>query len=124
MPYGGKKEFDMAMIFCSECGAKMSSMAVSCPKCGNPNNTLTKSVNGLYNGNKSIVVYLVLCWFFGIVGAHRYYAGKTGSAIAMTILTITIFGIVITTVWTLVDLIVGFCNLETPKNIFEIKNNK
>ena len=105
----------MAMIFCSECGKKMSDKADKCSACGCPNKTIGK----LFRGKKSIGVYLVLCWFFGVVGAHRYYAGKTGSAVAMTILTITLFGIFITAIWALVDLIVGFCNLDSPENIFD-----
>ncbi len=40
-----------------------------------------------------------LLWFFlGGIGGHRYYLGKTGSAIAMT-LTLGLLG-----VWTLIDL--------------------
>ena len=108
----------MAMMFCCECGKKISDKADKCPHCGCPNRTLGKSINGLYKGNKSIAVYLLLAWFLGIVGAHRYYAGKTGSAIVMTVLTITIVGILITSVWALVDLIIGFCNIGTPEKIF------
>lgn len=107
------------MIFCTECGKKMSDKATKCPNCGCPNMTLTKSINSLYNGEKSMVVYLILCWFLGIFGAHRYYAGKIGSAITMTILTITIIGLFVTGIWALVDLIIGFCNLSTPEKIFQ-----
>jgi len=109
----------MAMKYCSECGKKISDKAAACPSCGCPNKSLAKNINNLYKGDKSIAVYLLLCWFLGIIGAHRYYAGKTGSAIAMTVLTITIIGMFITAVWTLVDLIVGFCNINTPEKIFE-----
>lgn len=107
------------MKYCTECGKRISDQAAACPGCGYPNKSLSKNINRLYNGDKSIAVYLVLCWFLGIVGAHRYYAGKTGSAITMTILTITIIGILITSIWTLVDLIVGFCNISTPEKIFK-----
>lgn len=109
----------MAMIYCTECGKKMSDRATKCPSCGCPNMTLTKSINGLYKGEKSMVVYLLLCWFLGFMGAHRYYAGKIGSAVAMTILTITIIGLFVTGIWALIDLIVGFCNLSTPEKIFQ-----
>ena len=112
------KDFNMAMIFCTECGKKMSSQAITCPHCGCPNKTLGKSINGLYKGKKSIVVYLLLCWFLGIIGAHRYYAGKYGTAILMTVLTITFVGMFITCIWALIDLIVGFCCLGTPEKIF------
>lgn len=38
----------MALIKCSECGAEISSLAVSCPKCGNPMNLTEKKrvING------------------------------------------------------------------------------
>ena len=68
----------MAMIFCKECGKKHSSEAVSCPHCGytefvkKTGNTLGPAYKGKY-----IWLYLVLCWFLGIFGAHRFYSGKT-----------------------------------------------
>ena len=109
----------MAMKFCTECGKKISDQARTCPACGCPNKSLMKNINSLYNGDKSIVVYLVLCWFLGIIGAHRYYAGKIGSAIVMTLLTISIIGIIITSIWTIVDLIIGFCHIGSPEKIFD-----
>ena len=41
----------------------------------------------------------LLCWFFGVFGAHRFYMGKTGSAI-LQLLTLGGLGI-----WALIDLI-------------------
>jgi len=49
---------------------------------------------------KSIIAALVLCLLLGSIGAHRFYAGKTGSGILM-MLTFGLLGI-----WTLVDLVV------------------
>lgn len=48
---------------------------------------------------KSRLVALLLCWFLGWAGAHRFYAGKVGTAIAM-ICTFGGFGI-----WVLIDMI-------------------
>jgi TM2 domain-containing membrane protein YozV len=48
---------------------------------------------------KSWMVALLLCFFLGWAGAHRFYTGKTGTAIAM-LLTAGGCGI-----WTLIDLI-------------------
>ena len=101
----------MAMIYCRECGARHSDRAKSCPKCGYVQYDLSKSVG----------VYLLLCWFLGIFGAHRFYAGKTGSGIAMCILTFTIVGVLVTGVWALIDFIVGVCNINTPENLFAHK---
>lgn len=98
----------MTMIYCRECGAKYSDKAKACPKCGYVEYDITKST----------VVYLLLLWFLGLVGAHRFYAGKTGTGIVMLILTCTLVGTLITTIWWLIDLIYAVCNLGKPENIF------
>ena len=48
---------------------------------------------------KSRLVALLLCFFLGGLGIHRFYVGKTGTGILM-ILTLGGLGI-----WTLIDLI-------------------
>jgi len=55
------------------------------------------------NQGKNMVVAYVLWYFLGIVGGHRFYLGKKGSAIAQLILTLTLIGAVITAIWWLVD---------------------
>ncbi len=58
--------------------------------------------------DRKILIGFLLCFFFGVLGFHRFYAGKIGSGIAMVLITVlTIgFGVVVTGVWALVDLIV------------------
>ena len=46
----------------------------------------------------------VLCLFLGAFAIHRFYLGRTGSAIAMLLLGLTIFGLLITGIWALIDL--------------------
>jgi TM2 domain-containing membrane protein YozV len=53
--------------------------------------------------DKSRLVAFILCWFLGTFGAHRFYVGKTGSAIVQ-LLTLGCFGI-----WTLIDWIIILC---------------
>jgi TM2 domain-containing membrane protein YozV len=43
--------------------------------------------------------------FFGIFGAHRFYAGRIGSAVAMLVLFFVTLGVV-PAIWMLVDLII------------------
>jgi TM2 domain-containing membrane protein YozV len=59
---------------------------------------------------KSRLVALLLCWFLGIFGAHRFYVGKNGTA-ALMIVTLGGVGI-----WALVDLIIIVCGGFTDKN--------
>ncbi|WP_033342223.1 TM2 domain-containing protein [Catenuloplanes japonicus] len=51
-------------------------------------------------GQKSWIVALLLCFFLGTLGVHRFYVGKIGTGLLMLI-TLGGFG-----VWTLIDLII------------------
>ena len=55
---------------------------------------------------KLILPAFLLAWFLGVVGAHRFYAGRIGSGIAMLLLTITGFGLIVTFIWVIVDLVI------------------
>lgn len=54
------------------------------------------------NGKNMLVAY-VLWYFLGMVGGHRFYMGNTGSAVAQLILSISIIGLVVTSIWWIVD---------------------
>lgn len=58
---------------------------------------------------KIIAPALILCTLFGLFGAHRFYAGKPGSAIAQLLLTISMIGILISSVWVFIDWILILC---------------
>ena len=49
--------------------------------------------------DKSIVIALLLCFFLGVIGAHRFYVGKIGTGI-LQLLTLGGLGI-----WSLIDFI-------------------
>ena len=132
------KGFNMAMIYCRDCGYKHSDRARACPKCGRAE----------FDADKSIAVYLILLWLFGVFGAHRFYAGKTKSGLAILIM--FLFGLFsfpilaafagmgadavavlfiglglgafcAACIWVFVDFIVALCNIKHPEKIFAKK---
>jgi ribosomal protein L40E len=73
--------------FCENCGAVIDKEAVVCPKCGVAlgdlkeqllNKQLKKKEN---SSEKSRLVAILLCWFLGVFGVHRFYVGKIGTGI-------------------------------------------
>ncbi|MBQ6072325.1 MAG: TM2 domain-containing protein [Bacteroidales bacterium] len=92
------------MRYCSHCGAEVAEDAAFCPKCGGSLTGTDPLVdNNVAVSDKDWLATFLLCWFLGVFGIHRFYVGKTGSAIAM-ILTLGGFGI-----WVLVDWIIILC---------------
>ncbi|MEM9424552.1 MAG: TM2 domain-containing protein [Spirochaetota bacterium] len=53
---------------------------------------------------KSRLIAALLCWFMGALGVHRFYVGRTASAV-MQIL----FGWATLFIWNFVDLIMILC---------------
>jgi len=58
---------------------------------------------------KSRTATFLLAFVFGTFGIHRFYVGKTGSAIAMLLLTLSLIGLLVTAFWALVDWIMVAC---------------
>jgi TM2 domain-containing membrane protein YozV len=54
---------------------------------------------------KSRLIALLLCWLLGLLGGHRFYLGKTGSAIAMLLCTLSVVGLLASIPWMFVDFI-------------------
>lgn len=86
--------------FCKHCGERIAVDAVICPKCGrqvedvkqnkadnviiNNNNSASVSSNSNLQRNERICnkwVALLLCFFFGWIGAHKFYEGNVGLGI-------------------------------------------
>ena len=85
-------------IFCTECGKKLSSKASVCPSCGCPKQPTRQTFNSSTDSNKFILV-LLLCWFLGVFGVHRFYSGHITIGV-IQLLTAGGCGI-----WTIFDLI-------------------
>ncbi|MBO6118204.1 MAG: TM2 domain-containing protein [Bacteroidales bacterium] len=103
--------------YCQNCGAVIDKDALFCPKCGKKqydpetekrndnNNTLNLSTI-----NKDWLITLLLCFFTGALGIHRFYNGKIATGILMLI---TAGGLGI---WYVVDLIIIIFGKFTDKN--------
>ena len=99
--------------FCKHCGAKIPEDAVICTACGrqveaiasaaaqpnivinnsNANTNVNTNVNGGLAGRaRNKWVALLLCWFLGYFGAHKFYEGKTGLGV-LYLFTCGLFGI-------------------------------
>ena len=90
------KELTGSPEFCMNCGAKPMAGTSFCPGCGAPTTPLTeicvkcgarvaKELAGDISP-KSRLAATLLAFFLGIFGAHRFYIGKTGTAIVMLLL--------------------------------------
>lgn len=64
---------------------------------------------------KSYIAMILLCFFLGSLGIHRFYAGKIGTGILMII---TLGGLGI---WTLIDFIMIIIGNFKDKEGMEIK---
>ena len=114
-------------MYCKNGGAEIPDNAVICVKCGVPVIPVEQAAKSPY----SFVAALLLCFFLGGFGAHRFYVGKTGTAIAQLLL--TIIGVVLSIIlvgyflvaavgiWVLVDLIMIIIGSFTDKNGLPVK---
>ncbi|MFM6988164.1 MAG: NINE protein [Arenimonas sp.] len=84
--------------YCTECGELINIKAEICPKCGVRQEPAAKPAPA--NDNSRWIVALLLCWFLGVFGIHRFYTGH----IAIGIVQLLTFGAC--GIWTLVDFII------------------
>jgi hypothetical protein len=96
--------------FCQACGTPTDPLAEICMKCGARLTTAGEI------SPKSRLATTLLAWFLGEFGAHRFYLGKIGTAIAMLF---TLGGLGI---WALIDFIIAVSGNMKDKEGKPIKN--
>ena len=87
-------------MFCKYCGAEINDDAVVCVKCGRAVVPVARPESSENVSSRDWLTTLLLCFFVGSLGIHRFYVGKTGTGIVQ-LLTLGGCG-----VWTLIDFIV------------------
>jgi TM2 domain-containing membrane protein YozV len=61
------------MAFCRGCGGQLHTQAEMCPTCG------LKQMNN--SSSKSKGAAILLCFFLGGIGAHKFYLGQAGQGL-------------------------------------------
>lgn len=94
---------------CSACGTMLPADANNCPHCGQPQyaQPVKRPVHYGTNTNQTKIILLLLCFFLGALGVHRFYVGKIGTGILMIV---TLGGLGI---WVLIDFIMILCGKFT-----------
>lgn len=87
------------MVFCTGCAREIHETAQSCPGCGAPQLAAQRKLTG-NKSDKEFFPTLLICFFLGIFGFHRFYVGKIGTGILQLV---TLGGLGI---WVFIDLIV------------------
>jgi len=117
-------------MFCPKCGKETADNQAFCGSCGAPLSPAAPqgtAVPAVGISPKSRLATSLFAWFLGYFGAHRFYIGKTGTAVVMLILgivgwaTIWIFGLglvflIPVHVWALVDFIFAVVGKMTDKD--------
>lgn len=101
-------------MYCKYCGSEVNDNAVVCIKCGC---SLKDEPQGFSNNTKEWLIVLLLCFFLGGFGVHRFYVGKTATGVAQ-LLTAGGCGI-----WALIDFIMILVGTFTDAQGRPITNN-
>jgi hypothetical protein len=104
---------EVKAMYCHKCGKEAAPEATFCPNCGAP--LRTTAMGPGYQVEKAVSPFsrlaaLLLCFFLGCLGVHRFYVGKVGTGVAM-IFTLGGLGI-----WTLIDFIMIIVGGFTDSN--------
>ncbi len=105
-------------MFCPKCGKEAAEDQAFCPNCGAPLKAEVKQEAPAVAAGvspKSRLATSLFAWFLGSLGVHRFYIGKTGTAVVMLILGLIgyatcwiVVGIpflIVVGIWSLIDFI-------------------
>ncbi len=117
------KQLEPQMKPCPFCGEQIMETAKKCKHCGEfldpvlrasaeksqqSEKIIVQNVQGQGQVEippKSRMTYVLLDLFFGIFGIHNIYAGFVGTGIIQLILSCTVFGLIITIPWCILELL-------------------
>ena len=71
---------------------------------------------------KTILPAFLLSFLGGLLGLHRFYVGKVGTGILMALLSITFFGLIVSGLWNLIDLVMIVSGKFTDANGRLVRN--
>ena len=97
------------MVFCRACGKQLHMSALTCTQCGAQQRAGAVQVRAV-DPNVSprlLLPAVLLCFWFGVFGVHRFFVGKVGTGLLMLF---TFGGLGI---WALIDLIMLVCGAFT-----------
>jgi len=87
--------------YCIECGVLINIKAETCPKCGVRQQLIATPLSAeIVEQRNKWITCLLLCWFLGVLGIHRFYTGHTALGV-LQVLTLGGCGI-----WALIDFII------------------
>lgn len=104
------------MSYCPNCGSQVNEGSRFCTSCGRPLGNPVPPVNAANDWQEQRakddrwLITLLLCWFLGIFGIHRFYTGNTVTGVLMVI---TLGGCGF---WTLIDFIMIVFNVYHDGN--------
>jgi len=90
---------EVVAMYCPHCGKEVADDAVVCVGCGRSLQRMHQVVRPANVSPKSRLVAVLLAWFVGVLGIHRFYIGKTGTGLLM-LFTLGGFGL-----WAFIDFI-------------------
>ena len=100
-------------MYCTKCGKPIPEGMTNCPECAATNKTeggISDSLNNNYpnyslDEQKSKMAAGLFGIFLGSFGAHNFYLGYTGKAVAQLLITVLTCGLgaIVTSIWGLIE---------------------